>query len=78
MKIHSETLRKAYLGAQHYAQAEKSDPFALARARAHIKQGVAFGPEGEGLYSAEPTTELRKTPIGETYEVNVFRAVKRP
>ena len=39
--------------AQRYAESDRSDPFALARARAHIKQGsLAFDDDGRCLYDA--------------------------
>lgn len=49
-------------GARNYAAADNSDPFALARAMTHLRNGIAsFGPRGEdAFYSAEPYPETRQ------------------
>lgn len=52
--------------AKRYAAADPSDPFALARARTHLRNGLAgvsMGPDGKVLYApydAEPSRELRR------------------
>lgn len=67
----------AVKGAYEYAKAEKSDPFALARALAHVRQGCA----GPGDYDAEETTETRAIDNGrggiEEYQAVVYKNVKR-
>lgn len=73
-------------GARRYAEADKSDPFALRRALAHIRSGVAtLGENGELPYDATPATETRKLPPGymfsdggTEYPATVFKSVVRP
>lgn len=59
-------------GARNYALADNSDPFALARAMTHLRNGVAgFGYKGEDcFYSAEPYPVQRSIalPNGKTLE----------
>lgn len=61
--------------AQDYAAAERSDPFALARALTHLRSGVA---SADARYEAEEGTETRALPNGRTFQVVVWRNVKRP
>lgn len=66
-------------GAQRYAEADRSDPFALHRAYSHIRNGVA---SVESYYDAEEYTEMR-TIIGssgeaQTFPVKAFKNVRRP
>lgn len=74
----SRTMAKAYAGADNYASADKSDPFALRRAHAHIKSGLAFNENLDCLYSATETTETRKLDDGREYQATVYRDAKRP
>lgn len=55
-------------GARNYAKADKSDPFALNRALAHIRVGIG-GSDGalvgtDNSYNAEPRQVKRKLPEG--------------
>lgn len=68
----------------NYAAAEQSDPFCLARAIAHTKNGIAsYHPNGEpAFYSAEVTNEA-KTHLGfqgdiQEYYVKVYVNRQRP
>ena len=66
-------------GAVRYAAANKSDPFAYARAMTHVNNGIA-GPNvrHERLeYDAEAMTEMRKLPDGIEYQAEIFRNVTR-
>ena len=68
-------------GAQRFAAAEKSDPFAFARAMTHINNGKICRPNQHGepcTYDAEPYTEMRRLPDGREYSVVVYRNVRRP
>lgn len=79
------TMRDA---AERYAKAENSDPFAKARAMAHIKNGIATYARqdgGIGYYDAEEATETRYLPnpdgiadLTKPYEATVYRNVMRP
>ena len=60
--------------ALRYAASDKSDPFAFARAMTHLGQGLA---DPDNYYDAEPATETRRTERGESYEVTVYRSIKR-
>lgn len=72
-------------GAINYANADRSDPFAFARAIAHIKCGVASvnnATQQKGYYDAEPyegTREVVKDgiKIGEV-KTTLYRGVVRP
>jgi hypothetical protein len=76
--------RERYVkAAERYAKADRSDPWALARALAHIEQGICgYVERGEtmvdALYDATPHTELRKMQSGETYPVTIYGSVVRP
>ena len=76
-------------GAIDYAEADKSDPFARARALSHVYNGLARprqlpnGDREECYYSARKNTEVRRLPAGttfsdgsDTYESQVWRDVK--
>lgn len=71
--------------AQRYAAADRTDPFALARARAHIKNGIAdLDADGAPHYDADEVLETRRLPDGmkfldgsDTYEVKAYRNIKR-
>ena len=69
----------------NYAKSDPSDPFALARAKAHIRSGVASYSDKNGqsaFYSAEGYTEARRIelPNGRVLEgqVTIYRNVIRP
>jgi hypothetical protein len=73
------------LAAERYALSDKSDPFALARAKTHLRNGIASfsHPDGgKGYYDAEETTERREIimPNGETlaWNATVYRNVMKP
>jgi hypothetical protein len=67
-------------GAHNYAAADRSDPFALARAMAHIRSGLCgLKANGdEAIYSAQPYIETRKLPSGEEYTVTAYKNAMRP
>lgn len=73
------------LGARNYAAFDRSDPFALARALTHTRNGIAGGSTKEGLacaYSADEYTE-RRTIIGSNGEpqdfyITAYRNIVRP
>lgn len=67
-------------GAQRYAAADKSDPFAFSRAMTHIRNGICkTRPDGEAAdYDAEMASEMRKLPDGTEYQVSIYRSLKRP
>ncbi len=76
-------------GARRYAAADPSDPFAYARAKAHIKTGIGsidpLKKDCVDSYDAESGTESRVLPEdGErtkeerTYQVVVYRNRRRP
>ena len=76
--------RERYIAAaERYAKANRSDPWALARALTHIRTGVVGYVErgnemSDALYDATPHTEFRTTALGEQYPVQVFGSVVRP
>jgi hypothetical protein len=79
--------------ARRFAQADRSDPFAMRRAMAHIANGVASPSRGgnqeydvaagtPSYYDAEPSREMRKA-LGYggrefEYDVVSFRNIVRP
>jgi hypothetical protein len=73
-------------GARRYAAADKSDPFAYARARTHMKNGIAGLAQngGDAFYDATEDTETRKLPNGPDgkegaeYQAVVYRSRVRP
>lgn len=66
-------------GAFAYALSDKSDPFALARAIAHTRNGFAsIDGDKERCYGAERTSETRQLPGGETYSITVYKNAVRP
>jgi hypothetical protein len=74
-------------GAYRYAAANRSDPFALNQALAHIRAGICQNtPTGQpGGYDARSTMETRTLDEGmtfsdgtNTYQVEVWREVSRP
>ncbi len=62
-------------GARAYALADRSDPFAFARAQTHLRNGVA---SLDASYEAEEGVETRELPDGRPYQVAVYRNIKRP
>ncbi|HAX40276.1 MAG TPA: hypothetical protein DCY10_05320 [Clostridiales bacterium] len=72
--------KRMLAGAAAYAAADKSDPFAYARAIAHIKSGVAgVLPNGsDAFYSAEEYPEQRTLEDGTTFNVPAYRNICRP
>lgn len=48
MNAQQKSFQRMMAGAAAYARADKSDPFAFARAKAHILNGVATPAEREG------------------------------
>lgn len=72
-------------GAINYARADKSDPFALRRAMAHLRSGIATFANGQGqeaFYSAEEYTETKSYTDGQgrnvEYHVPAYRNRVRP
>lgn len=74
-------------GAERYARADRSDPFALARAMTHIRNGiVGLRSDGyEACYSADEHMETRTLPDGmkfsngdTDYQVRTYRNITRP
>lgn len=73
------------LGARNYAAFDRSDPFALARALTHTRNGIAGGSTKDGLacaYSADEYPE-RRTIIGsdgeaQDFYVTAYRNIVRP
>jgi hypothetical protein len=67
-------------GARNYAAADRTDPFAYARALTHIRTGIAgLTHTGEdGFYKADPYTEERYLPDGRPYQATVYRNLQRP
>ena len=67
-------------GAERYARADKSDPFALRRALCHTRNGVAgFTVKGEeAFYNAVVGTEERVTADGSPFVAVVYRNMVRP
>lgn len=78
--IHHTRLSRMLEGARNYAAGEKSDPFTLARAMAHIANGVADVSQNgdDRFYKADPAQEQRYLPNGEQYSVTVYRNMQRP
>jgi len=78
--FHQTRLNRMLEGARNYAAGEKSDPFALARAHAHILSGVADVKQNgeDAFYKADPAQEQRYLPNGEAYSVTVYRNMQRP
>lgn len=80
----NESSRERYVkAAERYAKADRSDPFALARALTHVRTNVVgYVDRGrdvsDALYDATPHTEMRKSPSGELYPVVVYGSVVRP
>jgi hypothetical protein len=85
----TNTLRKVEAryakGIENYAAAERTDPFAMARAIAHHKIGLdrsAHRDGGGNNYDATPTVEHREyiDKSGETvrYTVPAYKNVQRP
>ena len=67
--------------AKRYAEANKSDPFAYRRAKAHLLNNVASYANQQGqaaYYDAEPFTETRVLPDGTEYPATVYRNIIRP
>ena len=66
-------------GAARYAAAEKSDPFAFARAMTHLNQGLGgYDQNGaEAAFDATPEIETRHLPDGRPYDATVYRNIKR-
>lgn len=67
--------------ARRYAAADKSDPFAYARARTHNANQVSRGSTKHGdhcYYDAEEGSETRKLPDGTLYQAPVYHSMVRP
>lgn len=68
-------------GTENYAKADKSDPFALARALCHINNGIAqpYNRAGEeAFYNTTPIQETRIAADGSEYHVTVYHNMIRP
>ena len=85
--MNQKELARQLQGARNYAAADRSDPFALSRALAHIRCGItANGDKGEdNAYGADRATETRKLAPGDhfsdgstEYQVTAWRNVRRP
>jgi hypothetical protein len=72
--------QRMFEGARNYAAAEKSDPFALARALTHIRTGIAgITQHGEdAFYKADAFQEERPSLGGGSHTVTVYRNMQRP
>ncbi len=83
--------QRAIAGARRYAAADRSDPFAFARALTHIRVGIVqpFREEGQDhktpsgavMYDATPFTEMREVELtsGKTMvPYTVYRNITRP
>lgn len=80
-RLAPDMLHKMYNAAQRYAAANSSDPFALARARAHIKNGIAspFNKDGDrAYYDADLDYEIRRLPDGREYRAPIYTYAVRP
>lgn len=84
--IQARRRNAAIQGAKRFAEADRSDPFAYARAMTHINVGIALPDPRDGtlMYDAVPATETRtlaggaKFSDGRTdYDVTVWRDGKR-
>lgn len=78
-----QVTRAMIKGAQFYARADRSDPFAFNRAMTHLNNGVAnVFRRGKDIidatYFAEPTKETRHLPDGRPYKVTVYKNMRRP
>lgn len=62
-------------GAEAYAKANKSDPFAYSRAMTHLNNGLATA---DASYEAEPFEVERKAVNGTTYTATEYKNVRRP
>lgn len=79
--VKDKQARRLEEGARNYAAADRSDPFAYARAKAHIACGIAaFYPNGESAcYEAEPYIGYRPHPMtGEPFPVTEYKNRARP
>lgn len=71
-------------GARRYAEADRSDPFAFARAMTHLSNGIAaYGKKGEEqFYDAVETQETRVLPAADgkrvEYQATVYTNRVRP
>jgi hypothetical protein len=71
--------------AKRYAEADRTDPFAYARAMAHIRNGIAdVDSDGNPHYDATEVKEQQQLPPGITlsngdtsFEVTRYRNIKR-
>jgi len=82
-----EKFQRRVEAAKRYAAADRSDPFALARAIAHLRNGIAGSLQNgdEAIYDASEFTETRQLPPGVTlsngdtaFEVKAYRNITRP
>lgn len=66
--------------AKRYAAADKSDPFAFARAMTHLGNGLSgMSQRGEDqFYDADEFREERFLPDGRAYHVTAYRNLRRP
>lgn len=67
-------------GIRRYAEADKSDPFALARAVAHARSGITKDrPDTfeQSIYDADHAIEVR-TLEGVEYNAHVMKNARRP
>lgn len=74
------TLKMHIEAAKRYAAADRTDPWAFARAMTHMSNGIAgFTDKGQdAFYSADQYSEERVTALGDTYHVPVYRNIVRP
>ncbi len=77
---HNPSQREREEAAEMYARAEKSDPFARARIRTHMNNGVCGFTQqgGDAFYSAEEHMEDRMLDNGTKYQAPVYRNRVRP
>lgn len=84
MNANHPSYKRMVKGAARYAAADRSDPFAFARAIAHIHSGVAsLGHDdgGPAYYNAEETAAERTVVLDGraiTYPVTEYKNIQRP
>ena len=67
-------------GAKNYAASDRSDPFAFARALAHIENGICgiLQDGSDAFYSADQTSVQMATATGEEYTAIAWKNLRRP
>lgn len=78
-----ELTRHEIEGIEAYAQADRSDPFARARAYTHARNGITgYLPNGEtahyGATEHQETRTMMRDGVEHEYKVTTYRNVTRP